>query len=181
MIQTKPCYAWIRLRRDCACGAWMRFTEAWVEIGSLHWCNTSEAQSLHDGTWCGRIQCWWLLSTCGWCCSFITSAVEVRLDEPLWTSLPAPQEVAMEMMSYCVQLDCLIMSTMQSVRLLLCWRCRHTLVYGSRLNECSVHLGVPPSCASIFSVCVYNEWIDLEHICVTESMTIWFCFVYVQG
>ena len=50
----------------------------------------------------------------------ITSAVEVRLDEPLWTSLPAPEEVAMEMMSYCVQLDCLILSIMQSVRLLLC-------------------------------------------------------------
>ena len=45
--------------------------------------------------------------------------VEVRLDEPLWTCLPGPQKVAMEMMSYCMELDCLILSTMQSVRLLL--------------------------------------------------------------
>ena len=54
-------------------------------------------------------------------------AVEVRLDEPLWTCLPGPQEVAMEMISYCMQLDCLMMSTMKSVRLLLSTeRCKLT-------------------------------------------------------
>jgi hypothetical protein len=40
--------------------------------------------------------------------------VDVRLSDPLWTRLPGPQEVAAEMMSFCVQLDSLIVSTLKT-------------------------------------------------------------------
>lgn len=43
-------------------------------------------------------------------------AVFVQLDEPLWLPRVREREVAVEILSLCVQLDCVLVSTMVSTR-----------------------------------------------------------------
>ena len=47
---------------------------------------------------------------------FLLHAVVVQLDEPLWVSVYASQEIAAEVMGLCLQLDTLILSSSQKVR-----------------------------------------------------------------
>ena len=42
-------------------------------------------------------------------------SVEVQLDEPLWVPRAGPQEVAMEIMALCLQLDSLILASTHNV------------------------------------------------------------------
>lgn len=47
---------------------------------------------------------------------YLFNPVIVQLDEPLWVSVYASQEIAAEVMALCLQLDILILSSSQKVR-----------------------------------------------------------------
>ena len=55
-------------------------------------------------------------------------SVDIKLGDPLWSKLPGPQEVAAEVMSYCLQLDSLILSTLKAV----------SVGYHSNSNICNI-------------------------------------------